>query len=99
MSISLNPAISKSLSPLDASQKAVIKKNQDGTTDAVKMQFAEMIEGKTAAAERDVITSDEKKFFSKLFPQAASAIDSYTSYTPAGTKKPAALGTIIDVKK
>jgi hypothetical protein len=98
MSISLSTTITKSILPHDAAQTSVIKKTQEGTTDAVKVQFAEMLQGGQSASQKEVVTTDEKKFFSKLFPEAASAIQSYTGYSPAGAKKPVALGTIIDAK-
>ena len=98
MSISLNPAINNTISPSDVSSKTVIKKTPEGTADAVKVQFAEIIRKQTAVPEQEAVTSDEKQFFTKLFPEATSAIQSYAGYTPAGSRKPAALGTIIDVK-
>ncbi len=98
MSISLNPAIHKTLSPSDISSKAVIKKTPEGAADAVKVQFADILQQGCAVPEQEVVTNDEKQFFTKLFPEATSAIQSYAGYTPGGAKKPVALGTIIDIK-
>lgn len=98
MSFSLNTVTNKSLSPLESSPTSVIKKNQQENADAMTVEFAELLQGGKLSLQKEIITKDEKKFFSKLFPQAVSAIQSYTSYSPTGTRKPVALGTIIDVK-
>jgi hypothetical protein len=48
------------------------------------------------ASQEEMLTTDEKKFFAGLFPQAAGDIQSYQVYSPAGKHTIAQSGTLVD---
>ena len=51
------------------------------------------------SVEPDKVISDaEKKYFANLFPADADAIQSYSPYQRNGMKRPASIGTLVDVK-
>ena len=97
MSFIINSVNNNTLLPMTTEANASVKKSGSGNVDAVKMQFAEIVK-QPSTEKQEIITKDEKQFFSQMFPQATSAIQSYSSYSPAGTKKPVMLGSLIDVR-
>ena len=46
----------------------------------------------------EVLTSDEKEFFAKLYPEASGALRSHAVYTRGGEPPAAVPGTLIDRK-
>jgi hypothetical protein len=49
-------------------------------------------------ADQATITSEEREYFGTLFPEAASDLKTYSTYSPSGLRSAAVAGTMIDRK-